>query len=150
MKMQLKLRMKVWPLLLPPCRRLKTGKPLIITGVKTNKKNCWRGEVSHKTRVVTKTHSNAIILRRTQGALTMLQKRPLSVWKLQGRHTKLSVSVSHCLCVRHQNICAEHNFSDLHDCWYTRAAGLLDHVSCDRVGYHSLVDRLAAGCQLLA
>lgn len=107
MKMQLKLQMKVWPLLLPPCKTLKTGKPLIITGVKKNK-NWWSGEVSHETRVVMKTHSKALILRRTQWALTRLQKRPFSVWKLRRRHTKLSVSVSHCLCVQHQNICTEH------------------------------------------
>lgn len=62
MEMPLKLQMKVWPLLLPPCKRLKTGKPLISTGVKKNKKS----EVSHKTRVVTRTHSKALILRRTQ------------------------------------------------------------------------------------
>lgn len=70
MKMQLKLQMKVWPLLLPLCKRLQTGKPLISTGVKKR-----RGEV----RLVARTHSKALILRRTQGALTRLQKRPFSV-----------------------------------------------------------------------
>lgn len=96
MKMQLKLQMKVWPLLLPPCKRLKTGKPFIRTGVTKKKKR--RGEV------VTRTHSKALILGRTQRALTWLQKRPFSVWKLRRRHTN-STSASHTrLCPTPQHL----------------------------------------------
>lgn len=51
MRMELKLQMKVWPLLLPPCKRFKNRKTINYYWSK-RKKNWWKGEVSPKARVV--------------------------------------------------------------------------------------------------